>query len=106
MQRLFKVTSVYRSEYTDKQGQVQPKVEVTLCYHECGYSMQNGVTIRKQYVVTALVKEKAEQCNLVPGCWIVGSVAFGATASVNEPGRMMQSVYLDCYQTVDNWDNM
>lgn len=106
MEGLCKVTNVYRSEYTNKEGQVKPKVEVTLCFYGTMFTSESGTIIRRQVVNAAMFGDAAANCTLVPGVYVVASLTFGVTASVNDPGRMMQSIFIDRYKVVDNWDNM
>ena len=110
MERLFKIESVYHTTFQGKNkgDAVRPKVEVTLCYHETYFSSQNGPGIRRQMVQVTLLDEAANQCQLQPGMWIVGSVSMMAYPSRNpqEQGRMMMSCYLDRYVPITNWEQL
>lgn len=56
MDRLFKITNVYRTQIDGRNpGEpARPKVELTLVYHETGFSSQTGLQIRYQSLVGPL----------------------------------------------------
>ena len=106
MERLFKIRSVYRTTIKPKnEGEAErPKVEVTLCYHETYFSSQSGPGIRHQYVQVTLLDDAANNWQLQPGHWLVGSVSMAAYDSRNEPGRVIEQHYLDRYIPVTDWN--
>lgn len=106
MDRLFKVVNVYRSEYTNKEGQIKPKVEVALCYHETAFTSDSGTIISKKVVNATLFGDAADNCTLEPGDYVVAKLTFNCNANPNDPGRMMQNTYIDRYKRVTNWDAM
>lgn len=106
MERLFKIRSVYRSTIKGKnEGDAdRPKVEITLCYHETYYNSQSGPGIRYQYILVTLLDDNANNWQLQPGSWLIGSVSMSAYESRNEPGRTIEQHYLDRYIPVTDWE--
>lgn len=103
MDRLFKVSNVYRSEIDGRNpGEPRrPKVELTLVYHETGFSSQTGLQIRYQSIVVALLDDAARQCQLQPGMWIIANVSHSAYPSRTEQGRMNANVFINNIIPVD-----
>lgn len=103
MDRLFKVTNVFRSSIDGRNpGDPQrPKVEITLTYHETTFSSQNGLQVRYQSEVASLLDENANQCQLQAGMWVIASLSHSAFPSRNEQGKMIASTFLDRYIPVD-----
>lgn len=97
MERLFKITNVYRTEIDARnEGEARrPKVELTLVYHETSFSSQTGVQIRHQSIVVALLDDAARQCQLQPGTWIVANVSHTAYQSRTEPGRIIATTFIN-----------
>lgn len=108
MERLFKVTNVFRSDIEGRTPEEarRPKVEITLCHHETFFSSQSGPVIRKQYEQITLLDDAATNCPLQPGNWIVGSVSKVAYDSKTTPGRQSVNSYLDRYVPVTDWNQL
>ena len=106
MERLFKVQSVFRDTIEARNEGEAPrdKVEVTLTYHETYYSSQAGPGIRRQQVIVTLLDQNAVNWTLQPGSWIVGSISLAAYPHRTIAGRQNQSVYLDRYVPVTDWN--
>lgn len=103
MERLFKITNVYRTQIDGRNPgeSARPKVELTLVYHETGFSSQNGLHVRCQSVNVTLLDEYANQCQLQPGMWVVASVSQNTFPSRTEQGRMLACTFLDRIIPVD-----
>ena len=103
MERLFKVTNVYRTQIDSRNpGEpARPKVEITLTYHETSFSSQNGLLVRYQSVNVSLLDENANQCQLQPGMWVVASVSMNTFPSRTEQGRMISTTFLDRVIPID-----
>jgi len=106
MERLFKVTNVYRSDIEGRTPEEarRPKVEITLCYHETFYSSQSGPGIRKQYKLITLLDDAANNCPLQPGSWIVAAVSDVVYDSKTVQGRQSVNSYLDRFVPVTDWN--
>lgn len=103
MERLFKVSNVYRTQIDGRNpGEpARPKVEITLTYHETSFSSQNGLQVRYQSVNVALLDDNANQCQLQPGMWVVASISQNTFQSRTEQGRMLFTTFLDRIIPVD-----
>lgn len=103
MDRLFKITNVYRTQIDGRNpGEpARPKVELTLVYHETGFSSQTGLQIRYQSLVVPLFDDAARQCQLQPGMWIVANVSNTSFPSRTEQGRMNPSTFINNIIPVD-----
>jgi len=103
MERLFKITNVYRSMIDGRNpGDPQrPKVEITLTYHETSFSSQNGLQVRYQSEVVSLLDEYANQCQLQAGMWVIASLSHSSFPSRTEQGKMIATTFLDRYIPVD-----
>ena len=103
MDRLFKVSNVYRTQIDGRNpGEpARPKVELTLVYHETAFSSQTGLQIRYQSLVVPLFDDAARQCQLQPGMWIVANVSNTSFPSRTEQGRMNPSTFINNIIPVD-----
>ena len=106
MERLFKITNLYRSSFKGKNAgdPDREKLELTLCYHETMFSSQTGVGIRQQYVNVTLFDDMAKQWQLPVGTWIVGLVSMSGYPSRTEQGRLLESHYLERFIVVNDWN--
>lgn len=105
MEKLMKVVAVNKGTFTTKEGTERRKAELTLAFHETGFN-SNGLFIRRQLVVVALFDQDADNFNIEPGNWLVGTISMCARPSTSDPSRMLQSAFLDRYIPVTNWDAM
>lgn len=102
---LYRISNIYNSTFT-KDEKVRNKKEVTLTYHEVGFSNVTGPYIRKQDVTIALLDENADRFTLNVGDWLVAELSMVSYDSKTEAGRKLQSIYLDRFVPVTDWNQM